>query len=99
MTSLPSHEEEKLNEFGNLFNLSNLVKSDTCFTKTHGSKIDWILANNSNSFQKSGTKEIGLSDFHKLIIRPYTHTFPDLDQKLNTTEITKTLMNQNLLKI
>ena len=65
--NLPSHEHEKLEKFCNLFNLSNLIKSDTCFTKTHSSKIDLILTNNSNSFHKSGTTETSLSDFHKLI--------------------------------
>ena len=41
---------------------------------------------------------MGLRDFDKLI-RTYIHTFLDLVQKLYTTEITKTLMNQNLLNI
>ena len=41
---------------------------------------------------------MGLRDFDKLI-RTYIHTFLDLVQKLDTTEITKTLMNQNLLNI
>ena len=37
------------------------------FHKNTRSKIDLILTNNSNSFQKLGTTETGLSDFHKLI--------------------------------
>ena len=61
--NLPIHEHGKLEEFCNLFDLSNLIKSNTCFTKTHSSKIDLILTNNSNSFQKSGTTETGLSYF------------------------------------
>ena len=61
--NLPSHEPDKLDEFCNLFDLSNLIKSNTCFTKTHISKIDLILTNNSNSFQTLGTTETGLSDF------------------------------------
>ena len=65
--NLPSHEHDKLEEFCNLFDLSNLIKSNTCFTKTHSSKTDFILTNNSNSCQKSGTTETGLSDFHKVI--------------------------------
>ena len=63
--NLPSHEHEKLGEFCNLFNLSNLIKLDTYFTKTHSSKMELILTNNSKSFQKSGTTS--LRDFHKLI--------------------------------
>ena len=68
--NLPSY---KLDEFSNLFNLSNLIKSNTCFTKTHNSKIDLILTKNSNYFPKSGTTETGLKDFHKLI-----STFPQI---------------------
>ena len=65
--NLPSHEHDKLEEFCNLFDFPNLIKLYTCFTKTHSSKIDLILTSNSNFFQKSGTTETGLSDFHKLI--------------------------------
>ena len=65
--NLPSHKHDKLEEFCYLFDLSNLIKSNTCFIKSHSSRIDLILRNNSNSFQKSGTTETGLSDFHKLI--------------------------------
>ena len=50
--NLPSHEHDKLEEFCNLFDLSNLIKSNTCFTETHSSKFDLILTNNLNSFQK-----------------------------------------------
>lgn len=50
--NLPSHEHDKKDQFGNLFNLSNLRKSDTSFIKTLNSKIDLILTNRSNSFQK-----------------------------------------------
>ena len=71
--NLPSYEHDKLEEFSNLFDLSNLIKSNTCFTKTHNSKIDLILTKNSNYFPKSGTTETGLKDFHKLI-----STFPQI---------------------
>ena len=76
-----SYEHDKLEEFCNLFDLSNLIKSNTCFTKTHSSKIDLILTNNSNSFQKSGTTETGLSDFHKLISTFFKPHFPRLSPK------------------
>ena len=36
---------DKLDEFCDLFNLTNLVTSPTCFTKTHKSTIDLILTN------------------------------------------------------
>ena len=98
--NLPSHGHDKLQEFCNLFDLSNLIKSNTCFTKTHSSKTDLISTNNSNSFQKSDTTETGLSDFLKLISTFFKSHFSRLSsQKLYTTEIIKTLMNQNLLNI
>ena len=34
-----------LSDFCDLFHLTNIVKSDTCFTKTHASLIDLILTN------------------------------------------------------
>ena len=115
--NLPSHEHYKLEGFCNFFDLSNLIKSNICFTKTHSSKIDltlswrgllyietsplicranqWtgfymitasvmkelILTNNSNSFQKSGTTETGLSDFHKLISTFFKSHFSRLSRK------------------
>ena len=79
--NLSSHEHDKLEEFCNLFDLSNLTKSNTCFTKKHNSKIDLILKNNSNSFQKSGTTETGLSDFNKLIIIFFKSHFSRLSPK------------------
>ena len=79
--NLLSYKHDKLEEFCNLFDLSNLIKSNTCFTKTHSSKIDLILTNNSNSFQKSGTTETGLSDFHKLISTFFWSHFSRLSPK------------------
>ena len=79
--NLPSHEHDKLEEFCNLFDLSNLIQSNTCFTKTHSSKTDLILTNNSKSFQKSGTTETGLSDFHKLISTFFKSHFSRLSPK------------------
>ena len=60
-------EFDKLNEFCDLFNLTQLVTSPTCFTKTHNLKIDLILTNKANFFQKIKNTETGLNNFHKLI--------------------------------
>ena len=57
----------KLDEFCDLFNLTNLITSPTCFTKTHKSAIELILTNKESCFQKTEVTETGLSDFHKLI--------------------------------
>ena len=48
-------------DFCDLFHLTNIVKSDTCFTKTHTSLIDLILTNKPSSFNKTLVSETGLS--------------------------------------
>ena len=52
-------ELDKLDEFCDLFNLTNLVTLPTWFTKTHKSTIDLILANKGNCFQKTKVTETG----------------------------------------
>ena len=59
-------EFDKLDEFCDLFNLTNLATSPTCFTKIRKSTIDLILTNKGNCFQKTKVTETGLNDFHKL---------------------------------
>ena len=56
-----------LMNFGDLFNLTNSNKSETCFTKNHKSLIDLFLTNTPLPFQKTHVSETGLSDYHKLI--------------------------------
>ena len=58
---------DKLEDFCDLFNLTNLIKSYTCITKNHQSTIDLLLTNKPRSFKYSTTTETGLSDHHKLI--------------------------------
>ena len=57
----------KLDQFCDLFNLTNLIKTETCFTKSHKSLIDLFLTNKPLSIQKMHLTERGLSDYHKLI--------------------------------
>ena len=57
----------KLEEFCDNFNLTNIVKRNTCFTKNNKSTIDLLLTNKPMSFQMTNTAETGLSDCHKLI--------------------------------
>ena len=40
----------KLEEFSDNFNLTNIVKSNTCFTKSNKSAIDLLLTNKPMSF-------------------------------------------------
>ena len=56
-----------LEEFCDTFNLTNLVKSETCFINNHKSAIDLILTNKPRSFQITNVTETGVSDCNKLI--------------------------------
>ena len=44
---------DKLEELYVAFNLKNLVKSETCFTKDHKSPTDLIVTNKPLSFQRT----------------------------------------------
>ena len=59
--------KDKLDEFCNLFDLTNLVKEVTCCTNNHRSTIDLILTNRPDYFQKTCSTETGVSDYHKCI--------------------------------
>ena len=63
-----------LSDFCYLFHLTNIAKSNTCFTKTHASLIYLILTSKDSPFNKTLVNETGLSDYHKMI-------FLGLDQK------------------
>ena len=58
---------DKLEEFCDIFNLTNSVKSETCFMNNHKSTIDLILALKPRFFQITNVTETGVSDCHKLI--------------------------------
>ena len=68
----------KLEEFCDNFNLTNIVKSNTCFTKNNKSTIDLLLTNKPIPSQVTNTTETGLNDGHKLIssfMKPYISSF------------------------
>ena len=60
-------EFHKLDEFCDLFNLTNLITSPTCFMKMQKSTIDLILTNKECCFQKTKITKTGLSHFYRLI--------------------------------
>ena len=60
-------DKDKLETFCDLFNLTNLVHSETCFMKNSKSIIDLILTNKPFHFQKTHFVETGLSDYHEMI--------------------------------
>ena len=58
-----------MNDFCNVYNLSNLVKEPTCYENLDNpSCIDLFLTNRPKCFQSSMTMDTGISDFHKLVI-------------------------------
>ena len=62
-------------DFCEIFDLTNLIKFDTCVTKNHSSSIDVILANRKGCFKNSGTVETGASDFHKMVLTMFKGRF------------------------
>ena len=65
-----SPESDKLDEYSSLFSLTNIIKSDTCFTKFHISAVDLFL------------KKKGLSDHYKLICTFLKSCFERLKPKI-----------------
>ena len=55
-------DKDKLEIFCDLFNLKNLVHSETCFMKKSKFIIDLILTNKILHFQKTHVVETGLSE-------------------------------------
>ena len=74
----------KLDQFCELFNLTNLIKTETCFTMSHKSLIDLFLTNKPLSFQKTHVTETGLSDYHKLMSSFFKSYFSRLRPKVIT---------------
>ena len=70
---------DKLSEMYDTFNLTNLIKSETCYTKNHKSLIDLLFTNKPLSFQKTHVAETGLSDYHKLISTFFKSRFKNFD--------------------
>ena len=61
--------ENCVNDFCNVYNLSNLVKEPTCYKNPDNpSCIDLFLTNRPKCFQNTMTMETGISDFYKMVI-------------------------------
>ena len=91
---------DKLDEFCNLFDLTNLIKTETCCTKNHKSTIDLFLTNRPLSFQKTRTTETGISDYHKIISSffksHYTRLKPKIIYYRNYKEFNEKLFLEDL---
>ena len=73
-----------LSDLCDLFHLTNIVKSGTCFTKTRTSLIDLILTNKPSSFNTTLVTETSLSDYHKMITTFFKLHFLRLRPKVIT---------------
>ena len=84
-------DKDKLENFCDLFNLTNQVHSETCFMKNSKSIIDLILTNKPLNFQKTHVVETGLSDYHNMI----SNFFKACSSKLKKIiEVIRNLLNQ-----
>ena len=71
--------EIPMQNFCNIFNFFNLIKSPTCYKNVYNPTcIDLILTNKPKSFFNSTTIETGLSDHHVLTITIMKSTFHKL---------------------
>ena len=66
------------------FDLTNLIKANTCFKASNQTSIDIILTNRPRSFQKSGVITTGLSDCHKMILTFFRSYLSRLPPKIIT---------------
>ena len=62
-------------------NLTNLIKTNTCF-KGKGSSIDLILTNRKYSFKYTSSYETGLSDHHHMIYTMLKSSLINIEPKL-----------------
>ena len=77
--------EPAMDEFCELYNLTNLVKEPTCFKNPNNpSLIDLMLANHPRSFQDTSVIETGLSDCHKMTVTVLKVHFQKLPPKVIT---------------
>ena len=63
-----SDSSNRLSDAKDVFNLTYVVKKTTCFKSLDGTLIDVVLANSPRRFLKTQNFEIGLSDYHKLLV-------------------------------
>ena len=70
-----SRDGGRLKEFCNSFSLDHLIKTRTCYIGTNPSSIDHIITNMTSLFMRSCTVEMGISDYHKLIMSICRMTF------------------------
>ena len=73
---------DKLKQVYDTFNLTNLIQSETCYTKNYKSLIDFFFTNKLLSFQKTHVTKTGLSDYHKLFYKSFKSGFLKASSKV-----------------
>ena len=68
--------------FSDVYGLSNLVTTKTCFAKNSSSSIDVFLTSWPRCFQKTSVFETGISDYHGLVISFMKSHHPRLKPKI-----------------
>ena len=86
-----------LDDFCDLFLLTNIVKSNIFFTKTHTSLLDLILTNKPSSFSKTLVSKIGLSDYYQMMTTFFKLNFSRLRPKVITYSNYKKFDKENFL--
>ena len=90
--------ENSVNDFCNVYNLSNLVKEPTCFKNPDNpSSIDLFLTNRPKCFQSTMTMKTGISNFHKMVITALKIFYKKQKPKIIHQRNYKTF-NNNLFK-
>ena len=76
-----------VNEFCDIFSLTNLIKQTTCLTPTakHPSLTDIILTNRPRSFKNRVAIETSLNDHHKMVVTVLNVTLFVYSPKLSST--------------
>ena len=87
-------DKDKLGNFCDIFNLTNLVHLETCFMKNTKSIIDFFKKNKPLHFQKTHVVKAGLSNYHKMISTFFKACSSKLKTKVIFLEVTRNLMNQ-----
>ena len=92
-------KEANMTTFCNQYKLNTLNKEPTCFINyTNPSCIDLYLTNCPKSFQNTLAIEMGLSDFHKLIVTVLKVNMKKFHLKLYIIGTIKILTQANFLR-
>ena len=80
--TIPNNDKHNyLRDICEVYSLKNMIKGKTCDKSLHGTSIDIMLTNRSQSFMKTSNIETGLSDHHKLILSSFRTSFQKLKPK------------------